>query len=684
MQERDQGLARSLVFALTCVFFLVALRDAWVGDDIYITLRTVKQLVMRGELGWNPGERVQAYTHPLWMFILAAGYALTKEAYYTTLVISLICQGLAIWVVLNNSKQRLASLLFLTLLISSRAVIDYTTSGLENPLTHLICALTLALHCNPERGVSASKRWPPRARRLLAMSFLTAMAMCNRLDTVLLVAPMAAMTLLTSLREGLKLHHAAGAIVLGALPILAWEAFSLIYYGSFVPNTALAKLNTQIPGNELFLQGLNYLYESLINDHLTLITIFAGLSLPLATKNPRHFAVVAGTLLYTLYLLKIGGDFMSGRFLTGPFFLTAALVTQVRHLSVPQVAGTAAVAILLNLSSPRTTIPLGPAQTPPGRIDHRGIADERGFYDKGAGLKSMNRHNDAPHRGFRYDGEALDPKIVHIRAAMGYVGFHAALDTYLVDRWALTDPLVARLPAIYHPQWRIGHFSRALPGGYIESLQEKKNRFHLRSVGEFYQHLSRIISGPLWSLDRWASIWKLQTGQLDHLIPKPYFRYHGAIGIDATKMEQKAISGNAAFKLGDTGIFIDFHKTVHDKLIALYLDADDDYLLLYEKKGKIIGRRKVPRVVPRPKTPQLRLIEVQEDIVSKGYQAIRVLPRTGHAPFQIWHMHTANNMKEHEAKLAALKVNALPKPGPETTEQVPPKAPIAPAAKQLK
>lgn len=655
MNRQDQGLRRCLIFALTCVFFLVALRDAWVGDDIYITLRTVKQWVMRGELGWNPGERVQAYTHPLWMLVLTIGYVFTKEAYYTTLVISLLFQGTAICVVLAKSKNQLASMLFLALLVSSRAVIDYTSSGLENPLTHLLCAVTLALFCNPNWGIAASKRWPPYGQRLFTMSLLTALAMCNRLDTVLLVAPMAAWTLWTALRGGLKVHQAAGAILLGALPIIAWEIFSLIYYGSFVPNTALAKLNTQIPSSELFFQGLNYLYESLINDHLTLITIIAGLSLPLATKKPRHFAVVAGALLYTLYLLKIGGDFMSGRFLTGPFFLTAALVTQVKQLSAPSAAGTAAVATMLNLSSPRTTIPLGPPQTPPGRIDHRGIADERGFYDKGAGLKSMNRHNDAPHRGFRYDGESLDPKTVHIRAAMGYVGYHASLDTYLVDRWALTDPLVARLPAIYHPKWRIGHFSRALPGGYIETLQEKKNKFRLRGVGKFYEHLSRIIHGPLWSPARWASIWKLQTGQLDHLLPKPYFRYHGAIGSDLAKMEQRPISGKDAIELGDTGIFIDLRKTCHDKLIALYLDADDDYRLAYESHGKIIGSQVLLRVIPHPKTPELRLVEVPEEILAQGYQAIRILPKTGHAPFQIWHMHTAKDLQEHQAKLAKLK-----------------------------
>ena len=35
--------------------------------------------------------------------------------------------------------------------------------------------------------------------------------------------------------------------VLGFIPLIAWELFSLIYYGFLLPNTAYAKLNTGLP-----------------------------------------------------------------------------------------------------------------------------------------------------------------------------------------------------------------------------------------------------------------------------------------------------------------------------------------------------------------------------------------------------------------------------------------------------
>ncbi len=41
------------------------------SDDAYITLRTVDNFINGYGLTWNISERVQAYTHPLWMFLLS-------------------------------------------------------------------------------------------------------------------------------------------------------------------------------------------------------------------------------------------------------------------------------------------------------------------------------------------------------------------------------------------------------------------------------------------------------------------------------------------------------------------------------------------------------------------------------------------------------------------------------------
>ncbi|MDB4977741.1 MAG: hypothetical protein JWN48_6082, partial [Myxococcaceae bacterium] len=61
-----------LALGALVVLFGLVLRSAWVTEDAYITLRTVDNWVHGFGLRWNTDERVQGYTHPLWMLLLSA------------------------------------------------------------------------------------------------------------------------------------------------------------------------------------------------------------------------------------------------------------------------------------------------------------------------------------------------------------------------------------------------------------------------------------------------------------------------------------------------------------------------------------------------------------------------------------------------------------------------------------
>src|SRR4051812_6970304 len=126
--------------ALSALFLWAIVRYAWVAEDAYITLRTVDNFVHGHGLRWNVAERVQAYTHPLWMLVVAAVYAVTREDFVT-----LIATCAAISVAAFALVQRLAATTLQAigcgaLLILSPAFVDFSTSGLENALTHLLLA----------------------------------------------------------------------------------------------------------------------------------------------------------------------------------------------------------------------------------------------------------------------------------------------------------------------------------------------------------------------------------------------------------------------------------------------------------------------------------------------------------------------------------------------------------------
>ena len=65
--------------------------------DSYITFRVVDNAAAGLGLTWNPAERVQGYTHPLWLLVLLAGRLVTGELYYTTIALSIALSLGAAW-----------------------------------------------------------------------------------------------------------------------------------------------------------------------------------------------------------------------------------------------------------------------------------------------------------------------------------------------------------------------------------------------------------------------------------------------------------------------------------------------------------------------------------------------------------------------------------------------------------
>lgn len=552
--------ARAVVWAGLTLLVGIVVWKAWVTDDAYITFRTAQHFVEGRGLVWNAGERVQVYTHPLWMFLVSGAYALTREFFYTSIVLGVACTLAAAWLlatrVASSWHAALAGLLVLT---SSRAFTDFSTAGLENPLTHLLLVLLLV------------------TRRAVAFSALAGLCLLTRLDLAPLVLP-AWLWVLWSARARPRVALAAAAAGIG--PAAAWEAFSLLYYGAPFPNTAYAKLNTGIPAAELAAQGLAYLRNSLLLDPPTLIAVGAGLAVGLAARRtgedpggatplsapPRVWAV--GLALSLAYVVRVGGDFMSGRFLTPALCVAVGLLVSRSLPRRPALAVAAIAGVLLALPATTPFVDRSYGDAWHAAIDRHGIADERSFYDGRADLWSSWRHgekwpdpkafeearwlrrhwpadwfaDDLLHVGtitpadgwpplgpIAPDGRPYD--MVVVRGAVGFLGFHLGPDVHVVDYHAIGDPLLARLPmtrpdpisAGLLPKlgdrgWRVGHYYRRLPTGYVETLATGRNVIRDPALREYYDVLRRITHGPVLDGERLATIARFQLGAYDHLL----------------------------------------------------------------------------------------------------------------------------------------------------------------------
>jgi len=76
-----------VIFCITQVFIV----KPWIGDDSLITFRSVDNFINGYGLRFNIGERVQSYTHPLWMFLLSLLYLFIRNPEIVSYLLSLIC-----------------------------------------------------------------------------------------------------------------------------------------------------------------------------------------------------------------------------------------------------------------------------------------------------------------------------------------------------------------------------------------------------------------------------------------------------------------------------------------------------------------------------------------------------------------------------------------------------------------
>lgn len=486
------------VIRLACLSLLTISisRTAWLSDDALITLRHV----LNATHGWGPGfnvsESVLGSTHPLWMLLWMGAGFLTDSWILSNFVLSISLSAFAAALIVWSARSVLLVVGASLALLLSSAFIDYSTSGLENPLSLALVGL-LILQSRPQQILT------PLLGAVLGLS--AAAVILTRADLLLLVLP-PLLHLLIRWRRRVKLVLVGLAFFVG--PIAAWGLWSWVNFSSLVPNTFAAKSNLDIPRGELLLQGVRYLQVSLEYDWGTALVLVAGGAVVAVIGSHWSRIWLLGVVIYLLYVVWVGGDFMIGRFLAVPVYVVVFLV--ILLLGTPRfsigdsnqakviwsVSALIVVGIVFVTAPTPTSLTRDPSQRSPWSY---GIVDERGFYAEGGrSLHAfLGERRDTPAFQFRspvlgsvilggglgqYESaakswpERLDvqpgvPTAVGVRCGLlGSAAIVSGPTVHWVDSCALTDRFLANIPYSEKP-WRIGHFSRAIPEGYVEAIR---------------------------------------------------------------------------------------------------------------------------------------------------------------------------------------------------------------------
>ena len=325
-----------------------------VTDDAYISFRYVERWVEGQGLTFNPGERVEGFSNPLWVLLLAAARWLLPSVEiadvarglgFAAATLTLVSMALAVR--RSNPGRESVAVTYATVMLAFTPGFHvYATAGLETPLLGML--VTLAVQ------YSLADTFTARAR---AAACLGLGAICR---------PEAALYCLLwwPLTNGwprLRAHPVRELTIMALLsaPFLAYEAFRIMYFGQLLPNTFLAKP----PGIFGGMFGIGYLLQWVIAlGGPLLLMVWRLRSTPFEPEARRLLTASAGPMLAAVgFVIYSSGDWMPfGRFLTPVAPLMAGCVGTLlaqwtmetaRHRAIPGRAITRPVVAALILSA---------------------------------------------------------------------------------------------------------------------------------------------------------------------------------------------------------------------------------------------------------------------------------------------------------------------------------------------
>nr|WP_235174830.1 flagellar motor control protein ZomB [Tomitella biformata] len=545
-KDRPLGLARRLLTpaGLTALSITVAAalfawgawQRRWIADDGLIVLRTVRNLLAGNGPVFNKGERVEVNTSAAWTYVVWFFSWLSRaQMEYVVLGITLVLSVLAIVFVmlgsgrLHRHRAQAAGVSGMILLpagvfgyMALPPARDFATSGLETSL--VICWIGLVFWLLMRWATTAT---PSRAQ-ILTLGFIAGLCWLVRPETVLVAAPI--LLLLFCVKQGWR-SRVLLVVVSGLLPV-GYQIWRMGYYGLPYPNTAVAKDATEAKWGV----GLTYLgdlagpYRMWVP--LALLLLIAAVVLvnrataaPAAAYRPPNSLrarwakfqrwlhspaaavtlILAVGLIWLIYEIRVGGDFMHGRVLLPVVFILMAPLAMIpvrlptreqwRSTVVRPTGPRAAAVVTLAAWIGMIAWALAVVNTGPearaGTLTRNGIVDERGFYSVQTGnahpltaadylafprIGSMvDAIRRTPEGGLLVQAAAMDdwvaiPPLGPIPEGgaghtiyfinLGMPSMNTDLDTKVYDMVGLAYPLAAHSPRIEHA--RIGH-DKSLP-----------------------------------------------------------------------------------------------------------------------------------------------------------------------------------------------------------------------------
>ncbi|HEX5131161.1 MAG TPA: hypothetical protein VFX92_01595 [Candidatus Krumholzibacteria bacterium] len=441
----------------------------WTCDDIYITFRYAEQFLAGNGWVYNAGERVEGYTHFLWLAIITASQRLGADPVSAVIslgVLSYVVTLLALARISFCIAPRDVGLVFpfaALALVANRDGVIWATGGLETSFFTALLVLAFLVYF--------FTGWRERLR-LLVSSLLLVLSVMTRPDGVLfvVVAGVALVGRALGLRQSPRriLGDCAAfcaPIAVVYLPYLVWK---VAYYGDLFPNPYYAK-SAHL---SYYSQGLYYLWLYWLAHPTSALCAYAlagatvvlsrraaavdGRTSPMQRADAAALVALAVVAVYLVgFVARVGGDFMFARFVMpvvpfGYFLFEWSLRRlwphRARATRVVLVATVVVIAVGETALRDRLLIEQRDGTT--RTRDHRGIVDEHAYYTRVYPLARDRRVGELLRPYF----DGLDATV--LLRGQACLGYYAGFRT-CIDNSGLTDAEIAHRPI--ERRGRVGH-----------------------------------------------------------------------------------------------------------------------------------------------------------------------------------------------------------------------------------
>ncbi len=450
-------------FFLLYGFYLIFKRS-WVSEDAFITLRIVKNFLSGNGPVFNIGERVEGFTHALWFFIISLFKSLGLTYKAAVIFPGLIFSFLALCIIFYRIRFKSEKHPFyftVAILIGTSAFIDFGTSGLETSLSYLLLALYAYF-------ISEEKLFE---KPFLFGLIITALVL-NRPDFGVFLILTFIIYSYELLKKKIKVKNFFFFLLPQIIFIGGYEIFRMGYYANIFPNPFYTKTGA----GSYFSQGLLYLKDFSEGSLFLIVLVIVIMGLIFNFKKDSfnsRFLIFFSGFLHGFFVIRGGGDFMHGRFLLPAYILISISGIGIFDFLFKKNKKMKAVGLVISILLFFISLSILPVQKRGKYYNDGGISDERFAYYKNRVLTDLDQLYKEDlifmwkslGEKYHYLYTRSKVKINIAYKNIGFLGFYAGPQVYVIDKLGLTDPIVSRLKI--KARRRPGHEKYA-PFAYLE------------------------------------------------------------------------------------------------------------------------------------------------------------------------------------------------------------------------